>query len=102
MALFWRSAGRQQFQHRGDIREPTVVWPPDASATPERCGVGSCGVAAEFATRNLESRQSSVLSAQAFLGGQKPRAQHQVNDLLADASLPAYLGRMPTWSRQRR
>ncbi|KAI8487268.1 hypothetical protein Bbelb_350660 [Branchiostoma belcheri] len=26
----------------------------------------------------------------------------QVNDLLADAPLPAYLGRMPTWSRQRR
>ncbi|KAI8482330.1 Plexin domain-containing protein 2 [Branchiostoma belcheri] len=26
----------------------------------------------------------------------------EVNDLLADAPLPAYLGRMPTWSRQRR
>ncbi|KAI8506285.1 hypothetical protein Bbelb_157120 [Branchiostoma belcheri] len=30
------------------------------------------------------------------------RLFYQVNDLLADAPLPAYLGRMPTWSRQRR
>ncbi|KAI8482350.1 hypothetical protein Bbelb_399410 [Branchiostoma belcheri] len=27
---------------------------------------------------------------------------NRVNDLLAGAPLPAYLGRMPTWSRQRR
>ncbi|KAI8480727.1 hypothetical protein Bbelb_415200, partial [Branchiostoma belcheri] len=29
-------------------------------------------------------------------------ATSEVNDLVAGAPLPAYLGRMPTWSRQRR
>ncbi|KAI8507050.1 hypothetical protein Bbelb_154890 [Branchiostoma belcheri] len=61
--------------------------------------LGTCRVPAGY--RPKRPMPARLLNPAGASRGYIPDGHRQVNDLLASAPLPAYLGQMPTWSRQR-